>query len=372
MADWTGPRSEAWRVDVLDSNDVYRGPLDGVVTGGLDWNAFRQVIGGGSLTLVTAEPSVGLQQGDVDWLSDRLRVTYLMRPAGEVGGPIYELPFGIFLPSSYQTVQAADSSIKGTVTLLDKLTVLAEDNLAAPYGLAAGANIIEAVGDLIVSAGELSFSIQPSSATAGVASAWPAGTTKLTLINALLESAGYTALWADYQGVYRAEPYAPPAARAIMWEFSGGTEATVSPEFGTDLNANAVPNRVILVGQGTEEEEALIGIAENRDPESPYSYQSRGNRWITKVTEGVDAASQDIINQLAAKRLGESATPAIRMDLSHLVVGVQVGNKVQALQVNDAVINPDGLRSTIVEMGVTLAPGALAQTTLRRFEGGAW
>lgn len=368
---WRTHRAESYEVHILDYNDIYQGQLDGVKSGSIDANAFRSVISGGSLELTSVPDSPDWTLDTVDWLSARLQVIYKMQPQGLIDAPVYSFSLGVFLPARYQDIRK-DGTRNGSVTLLDKLTILDQDKVESVYSAAAGSNLIIKVEDIIASTGELRMSIQPSSATARTASVWPAGTSKLTIINALLEAAGYSALWVDHQGIFRANPYIAPADRPIMWDFAGGPDSTTADEYGEDFDAHAIPNRFLCVSGGTDDTDALVGVAENTDPESPYSYQSR-RRWITSVEEGVQAADQSVVDQLARRKLLDSATPAVRMDLAHLVVGVPDGDdQYRPLRTDDAVLNPSGVRTTIAELSYTLGAGSLATTTLRRFEGVTW
>ena len=368
---WRSSRAEGYRVEVLTYQDVFKGYLDGVLGGSLESNAFRPVVTGGTLQLATVPPSdEGLAVTDVDWLADRLRVVYTIHPPGRPDEAV-DVPLGIYLPARKQDVTKAGNTTS-VVTLLDKLTILDQDKVRTPYGLRVGANLAQAVEDLVLSTGELRVSVQPSAATARVASVWPAGTPKLTIANQILESAGYGSLWVDHQGVFQATVYVAPADRPVVWDFAGGADSVTADEYGEDMDAHAIPNVFVAVGQATDTVDALVGVAENNDPASPYSY-ARRRRWVSASDEGVQAASQAIIDQIAQRRLLDSATPAVRMDLAHLLVGLDDGDgNYRPMRVDDAVLNPNGLRTTVAETTIQLAPGQLATSTLRRFEGITW
>ena len=367
---WRAPaRATGWRIELLDRTDAFVEDITAyVTTGSLDWNAFRSIIGGGELSLAESLDRI-------DWISARIKTTFLMQPftlgaARGTAQPIIEVPMGVWIPARYSP-EMKEWGSTAQLVLLDKLAILDQDRLPSVYSLAAGANIVAAVRLLIQGAGELRHEIGTSSATLRQARAWEAGTARLTIINELLEAAGFTSLWVDNVGIFRAEPYVSPGDRPVVWDFSGSETSVTLPEYAEDFDMHAIPNRFVCVGNGSQDEVALIGVAENRDPNSPYSYQNRG-RWVTEVEDGVDAATQQIIDELALRRLADSATPAVRMGLEHLPIAIPSGDTHIPLRVDNVVLSPNGVRSTIAELTIALEYNGKMNSTLRRFEGVIW
>lgn len=351
---WTGTRRDGWRVDLLTNRDVYRRELQGVVgaASSLDGNMFRDVATGGQLTIV--QPHGRDYLDDVDWLSARVAVFYLV----ETQGMLFEVPWGVYLAAAEVGTEHGPDATTVTVPLLDKTTVLLQDGVRDQYAIPTNTPITTTVETLIRDAGELRYAITPSAERSRTAMAWPAGTPRLTIINDLLAAIGYAALYADEQGVYRAEPYIDPDQRTPLWDFAGGPDTITAPPITESLNASDIPNRFVVTSQETESVTALVGVAENTDPESPYSYPRRG-RWITQREDGTDVTSQAVANELATRRLRDSSRPAVRLPLRHLPIPLRLGNGATA---------PDGHHMSVVEWKVILTPMALMDTTLRRFE----
>lgn len=224
-------------------------------------------------------------------------------------------PLGVFIPSTPIERWGRDGR-SWDIELLDRTSVVEQDKVEATYSLAAGTVVTTAVKNLIVSTGEPVGSITSTTDALANPMTWNPGTSKLTIVNDLLAAAGFSALWADGNGQFRVEKIVDPNARPIIYEMLDNENSVYMPDFQRDKDIYAIPNKVIAVAQGTGTTEGLIGIATNQDPTSPYSFQSRG-RWITHVEEGVEATSQQIINDFASRSLAQRTAPSSTLQVSH-------------------------------------------------------
>src|SRR5690606_33787153 len=175
-------RVESWRVDLLTATEATLGPLGGVTGGQVEQNVNRVISGGGALDVV----DVGQ---DVDWLTARVQVWW------EVAG-VDPWPLGVFLCSA-PTAQHSSTGLSWRVELLDKLLILDQDKTAGTYSVPAGAVVTEEVAAVIASAGETATAITPSAETLRAGMVWPAGTSKLRIVNDLLDAINYFSLQAD-------------------------------------------------------------------------------------------------------------------------------------------------------------------------------
>lgn len=342
----TGHRVESCRVDLLTRTEAPAGLLDGVAGGRVTQNVHRPISGGGQLDVV----DVG---DNVDWLNARVRVWW------EVAG-VEPWPLGTFLCM-------ADGEARGQATtsrevvLLDKLLILDEDRVESTYSVAAGAVVTDVVADLIASAGESAVAITDSAETLTSGQVWEPGTSKLRIINDLLDAINYFSLRCDGYGRYVAAPYQAPAQRPVEREFIPGEASIHLPELRLERKLSDIPNRVVLVSAGGHDEPALVGVAENTDPGSRFSYPARG-RWIVHVEEGVEATSQSVIDSLAARRLTERSTVAAAAEIRHAAV---------PLALNDVARLADGdldMRAAVQSWDLVLQPGELMRTTIREVQ----
>lgn len=293
-----------WSFQLLDSEDRPLGALDGVTGGSAEVVAQSTLGGSGSLALDHRQ--------DIDWMSHRVQAVF---HDGVVSWPV-----GTFLLSS-PTENHTAFGVTYDVGLLTKMNVIHEDTVEDRFSVAKDAAVIPAVVALIESTGETRVAVTDSDSTLTASLTWDAGTSKLTVINDLLQAAGYWSLWCDGSGLFRVEPYTNPADRPVAYTFEHGEASIHFPDWSRAQDHTSVPNRFIAVGQGDEDEPPLVGVATNEDPESPYSYQSRG-RWITATEEGVEGDTQGVFDQYSARKLREAMAPVARLEVAHAMVNL--------------------------------------------------
>ena len=322
-----------WVHHLLDSEDRVLKVLDGV-TGG-DCKIVAQSPLGGSGNMELKEVGQG-----IDWMSHRVRSTF--------HDGVRSWPVGVFLFTS-PTAHNTDFGVTFDVGLLTKMNVIAEDTVEDRYSVPAGMPIIGRVVTLIQSTGETRIAVTDSAVTLTSGLTWEPGTSKLTIINDLLQAAGYWSLWCDGGGLFRVEPYVDPASRPVAHTFEHGEASIYYPDWTHDQDLASVPNRVVAWREGDDEEPPLIGISTNEDPESAYSYQARG-RWITHVEEGVEAETQQVIDQFAARKLRDLMSPVSRLEVGHGMIPLDPNNLVEF-------IPADGRRrlATVQRMSINFA-----------------
>ena len=331
-----GPRVEEYQVDVLDTTDGYQGALVGVTSGKVTHNVDATIRGGFQIEV----DDLG---GDIDWATTRLR------PWVRANGVAW--PLGVYLPASPEASYTATGK-SWSIPCLDKLAILDEDKLSTSYSLAAGTVVTDAVTTLIEDAGETSIVSEASTATTTALLVWPPGTSRLQIVNDLLASINYWSVWADGYGHYRIQSYVRPQDRAVTATFQEGETSIHSPEWKRTQDIAGVPNRVIAITSGDDDTAALTSTVENTDASSPYSYAARGNRWITKVYENVEAADQTTLDDIAYRYLWESSTPPAYLDVQHAVVPLN-GNEVVRFVSGDVDVH-----AVVNEWGVDLVEGS--------------
>jgi hypothetical protein len=311
---YESPRSPRWEFVLLDETDDPLGDLDGVTGGDVKIEALSRLGGSGTLELDD------LGQG-IDWLNNRVQVIYDPGITGIAAWPVATMLF------SSPKLARHDGRSGLTVELLSKLAVIDEDAVENVYSLAAGANIITSAVTLIQSTGETRISFTGSSAVLANPQTWDAGTSKLTIINDLLAAAGYWGLWVDGSGLFRVEPYIDPAHRSVAYTFEAGEASIHKPDWGREQDLSSVPNKYVVIGQGSDDTPPLVGVALNQDPTSIYSFQSRG-RWITRTETGVEGADQSVFDQLAARGLLAGMSPVGKLSVTHAPLPLDPNDRV--------------------------------------------
>lgn len=310
MTAWYGPRRPRWMYQLLDNEDRPLGALDGVTGGSVEVVAQSRLGGSGSLAL--DERGQG-----IDWMRHRMQISYDPGIRGVVAWPIATMLF------SSPKMRQQDTKRSYSVVLLSKMALIDEDKTEATFSLAAGAKIIDTVVSLIQSTGESKIAVTASTAVLRNPLVWKAGTPKLTIINDLLAAAGYWSLWCDGAGQFRVEPYLLPSARPVAFEFASGSASIHRPVWEREQDLSSVPNKFLVIGQGSDEKPPLVGVALNENPDSPYSFQSRGGRWITRTEEGVEGESQAVFDQLAQRKLLDAMSPVAKLAVEHAIVPLE-------------------------------------------------
>ena len=123
---------------------------------------------------------------------------------------------------------------------------------------------------------------------------FPAGTSRLKIINDLLDAANYFSLWCDGAGRFRVTKYRAPKDRTPVYQMeeplAEGENSLLGVAWSHDEDIYSVPNRVVAVQQGDDEEEGMSAVADLNvlDPGSRFNQRNRG-RFITEVYDGVEA-----------------------------------------------------------------------------------
>ncbi|VEI13209.1 hypothetical protein [Trueperella bialowiezensis] len=335
-----------WTFDLVGGYGAVAGRLDGVVTGSLTGNVHAQIRWAGRLTL-DKDPSV-------DWGQFRVRP---VRHTQTSQGVVRSEPYGVYLVRE-TTVDARPGVHRVELDLLDRTAVVAEDATATSFTVPAGTNIVTAVGQIIASTGEVGTALTPTDDVTSSDLVWEPGETKLRIINDLLEHAGYFALWADHHGQFRVEPYVAPQARPVAYQALPGDAAVHVADTRFDL-PGPVHNRVICVSQSTGDNPAMIADVMNADPDSPHSFQAQG-RWVTRVVENVEAASQAVLDQHAQRLLAGEGTSGRK--ISRRMLPSQLGlNAIITSRADGGGVR----RETVETIEISLESAALMGVTSR-------
>lgn len=334
-----GDRVTSYRWEVLEHSngvDLLIGTLDGVADADLRWQNNAAVKGGGKaqiIDLVEAAPGM-MRVGELPLESIRLRPVQIIE-----GLP--ENPLGVYLVSNAKEEWDATGRV-WDVELLDRATVPQQDVVDESYAVPAGTLILNEVAVILASCGEYIALNEASTLATSNGMAWEAGTSKLKIINDLLDSAGYNSLWMDGYGNFRMTPRVLPADRSLKYDLLGvpremrdGERAIYRPDWTRERDSFNVPNKVIAVqAAGGEDETALVGQWTNEDNTSPYSYPVRG-RWIPHVLDSVETpegTEAEIIAFLQARAratlVAMSAVQA-QVKITHLPIPVRVSEVIR-------------------------------------------
>lgn len=356
-----GQRVTDYRFDLLDGEENFIRQLESVSGGTIEWTNATAIKAGGSID-VTDD---GIP---VDWINSRVRPMALLSSVGGEGPAEYGL--GVYLASA-PVEDWSEVGRSWRVELLDKLSILDQDIVTdlngdpVTYVAPIGANVIDTVIDLIEGVGEAAPAITPDTKVLAASMVWDVGTSVLQIVNDLLEAAGYSSLWTDGMGQFRADPYVPPAQRTPVYEqlapLTKGETSLMAPDWSRDRDIYSIPNRYVAISQGSGDEESLVAVATNEDPDSPFSFQARG-RWITRVVTGVEATSLADLQSRAQMGLSSSSSVTSGISIEHAYL--------PELQINRTIkfTNPDAgldLLCYVTKTTVEFDPTALCKSEIQ-------
>lgn len=356
-----GDRTSEYRWEVLahsGGTDHLVGFLDGVVdqSAKLKWESNQAVKGTGQLQVSDLEQAgPGLLR-----IGDQQLAAMRLRPVLIVDG-LPEIPWGAFLISTAKEDWSGTGRVFN-LTLHDRSTVLDQDRVDETFAVDTSTPILSAVASVIASAGE-HLSIDATVAnTLSAARVWPVGTTKLQIVNDLLDALGYSSLWVDGQGEFQATPRVLPADRPEEYELLNGVKRELvdgetsiyGDEWTRDQDMFDVPNKVIAVQTAMGDAEPLRGEWTNTDADSPFSYSARGNRWLVDVLEnvdtpdGTDAEIEAFLDAKARASLVASSSSESTVEVTHLPIPVRVSDVLRFAN------TPAGIDARHVESSISL------------------
>ena len=341
-------RIEKFRVELLDRHDNLKRDLVEFRGGSWEINTNATIKGGGKVEISRTSDE---RERAIDFGSDRLKIWY------EANG--LEWPLGVFLIEAPEDIYDDQIfTINTVISLMDKLAILDQQELSETYSARIGRNVVDEVAYLIRSTGETAINIELSSETVRTEMSWEAGTTILKVCNDLLASINYWGLRASGHGVIFSRPYRKPQSRPITYVFETGENSVHLAEWSRVFDWYGTPNQVVQVSQGDDEKPGLIGIAQNNDPDSPYSIPARG-RIISMTETGVEATSQRVIDELAQRRLLDQSSPVSNITVDHALMPLEVDDRVQLRTPTHL------LDATITKMSINLQPGSLVSAEWR-------
>lgn len=249
--------------EVLTRNRRILGDLEGVRSATRERNIYASPRTSGSVDLTVRQ--------EVDWMTASVRFSAASRWGDETDGP-----FPLFTGIPRLTGEGRGQ--KGTtlsLKLLDYSTLL-DVPLGRNWSILTGEVVVDRVRELLYSVGATDAVITPDGSKAADNRTFLGTVTKRKVVNELLRSIGYSAVWADGWGKLHCEPYVNPGDRPVNPDlgFIHGSTCTFKPEFTVDHDVAGVPNHAVVTVRTQEPYEPVVGEAW-LPADHPYSYETR-------------------------------------------------------------------------------------------------
>lgn len=144
-----------------------------------------------------------------------------------------------------------------------------------------------------------------------------------------------------------------------IWTFDDSNSSILLPDITVNHDLYGIPNRVeVVYSYGSDYKEV---VAENKDPNSPTSYQSRG-RWITYRDTNPSLygyATQEQIKNYAERVLKELSTLEYTVSFTHAYVPVRIGDCVRLNYTRAGITD---IKAKIISQNIKAQPGCQVST----------
>lgn len=202
---------------------------------------------------------------------DLVRIYYGHADAGgqQPMRPLATLMFSVSKPT-YEGV-----TVRGKLDCRSMLSVLASKSYGAPFTVAAGTQAVQKAVELTESLGLRVNNPDPSAYAIRDAHTFKEEDANyLSIVNWLLDAAGYSSAWVDTYGIVQMTPYVEPTERKVSITLADDEGSIMYPELSKQSDYSDTPNVVRLCYE--TDEETLTASASNIDPNSRASLPSRG------------------------------------------------------------------------------------------------
>lgn len=231
-----------------------------------------------------------------NFLSDRLQITMIV----DVRGYHYEFPLGIYLMKSPEVeADGNTTSLLGdnrSVTMYSKLLIYEEDTITSDLTIPAGTNIVNKIRQILNTD---KINLKSNSKTTTSDKIYKIGTSKLTIINDLLDAMGYNSLSVDGEGYFYSNEYILPDNREIEFEYTDEDNQQISPIYNDSNSLSDCYN--VFTGYCTINNNCINHTYVNSSSYSPISTVNRGRNVCAEPQEFQDCSSRvDLVNRVMA------------------------------------------------------------------------
>lgn len=286
----------------------------------------------------------------IDWLKHAIKIFMGLRIAGRW----VEWPLGVFIPSTPTKVTESVRSVKRyddhaedfsffdmpwediesvtwreidagwfrrrvllsegleetacfEVECYDRTVILAEDAFTDRYFVAAGTKYLDAVQSILVTAGiERVLVTREILTEIPVDREWDIGTTKLEIINMLLEEINYNPIYCDADGNIVLSPYVESTAAGVSYTYAAGDLSVIASELSATQDFYSVPNVFIATSSNPDLQQDYRAVYVNDNPASALSTVQRGRTIVSEVYTLDAVASQAELDAYVRKKAFEA------------------------------------------------------------------
>lgn len=277
-------RKVSFKYELLDKNDVFKKNLDTIT---------RCIVRYSSLSQLKVSAEISMREDrEVNYQTDRIRPICIISK----GNQSMEFPLGIFLISS-PSRDIKNTLITRDMQLYSKLYLYSEDSIDSRLYVPKGTNVVAEIKRLL---NTHKVNIPDSAYVSSGNREWEIGTSKLEIINDLLDTVNYTSLRVTTDGYFIAEPYVLPTEREVEIEYVDDITSVLSPNMVERLDLFNIPNKFIGYTNNPDTD-PLRSVYTNNNPNSITSTVYTG-RTKTEVIEVLDTVSQSVLDEMVMRK----------------------------------------------------------------------
>lgn len=282
-------RSISFRCDVLKNNITYLSVP--VSDGRLDCQKDAQIHRTASIMVSNTD--------GVDLLRDRFRLLMEIKN----GDFSSEHSLGVFVLLSHSKNLSRNINNE-TLELYDLCAILKEDHITKRLYYPAGTLYTDAVSEIIVSAG-LTAEITESSAVFAFEREFEIGTSKLAIINALLDEINYCSAYADENGIIVIKPYEYPKLSENSHIFKTDKSGIICGDIVESADYYNAPNVFIAAVSNPDTDEELTATYINNNPANKLSVSYRHRKIVRKLDCPDGICSQQALDSYVRRKAFE-------------------------------------------------------------------
>ena len=231
----------------------------------------------------------------VDENSEMDVLTDLIRPVAIVNGSEYAM--GDYVIGT-KTDRFSDGKKSWDIEAYDKSLLCKQSKTSTILHYDAGLPYIDAIKSLLTESGITVVISTPNADTLATdREDWEIGTSRLEIINALLDEINFYPLYFDLNGYARLTQKTTPGAENINITYRADEASILYPDCASELDIFDAPN-VFLVLLSNSEQDAMIATSTNDSPASALSTIRRG-REIVSITKVDNIASEAALQEYA-------------------------------------------------------------------------
>lgn len=274
-----GTRLASYRLDVLDGE---------IKIGELSAEDISIKFDGEAEDVKMSMKGTVQSDNEMDWHKHRLRPILI--------DEMQEFPLGTYLPQYLQDETEGGETLKQFEAY--DLSILAKnDKILERLNLRAGTLYLTAIQGLLISCGISKIVSDTSDAILQTdRDDWDIGTSKIKIINQLLEEISFNGLYIDLNGTARLTHYKTPGTSNIDHIYQSGKASIITPETSVESNFFEIPNIWIAVISNPDLPEPLIAKFTNDNPLSKTSTIYTGQRKVQMLKLDNIATQQDLQN----------------------------------------------------------------------------